>query len=176
MRAAADKTLSAGPAGPAQRTWREGSLASTYARDTPEAMSEENVEIVRRLWEELQAGLERGDPGEWFDPEAVADDFEWIVSTPLDGRSVWRGREGFVEFMLTWTEQFDDWSIRVERWIDAGEDRVVALTRQTATGKGSRVPVELNLGQVWEFEAGRVARAWGYLDHKEALEAAGLRE
>ena len=24
-----DKTLSAGPAGPAQRTWREGSLAST---------------------------------------------------------------------------------------------------------------------------------------------------
>jgi ketosteroid isomerase-like protein len=139
-------------------------------------MSEENVEIVRRLWEEFQAGLERGDPGAWFDPEAVADDFEWIVSTPLDGRSVWRGREGFVEFMLTWTEQFDDWSIRVERWIDAGKDRVVALTRQTATGKGSGVPVELNLGQVWEFEAGRVARAWGYLDHKEALEAAGMSE
>jgi ketosteroid isomerase-like protein len=139
-------------------------------------MSEENVEIAQRLWEEFQAGLERGDPGAWFDPEAVADDFEWIVSTPLDGRSVWRGREGFVEFMRTWTEQFDDWSIRVERWIDAGEDRVVALTHQTATGKGSGVPVELNLGQVWEFEAGRVARTRAYLDHKEALEAAGLRE
>ena len=97
-------------------------------------------------------------------------------ATPLDGRYVWRGREGFVEFLRTWTEQFDDWSIRVERWIDAGEDRVVALTRQTATGKGSGVPVELNLGQVWEFEAGRVARARLYLDHKDALEAAGLSE
>ena len=139
-------------------------------------MSQENVEIVRRLWQDFQAGLERGDPGAWFDREAVADDLEWIVSTPLDGRYVWRGREGFVEFLRTWTEQFDDWSIRVERWIDAGEDRVVALTRQTATGKGSGVPVELNLGQVWEFEAGRVARARLYLDHKDALEAAGLSE
>ena len=139
-------------------------------------MSQENVEIAQRLWEKFQAGLERGDPGAWFDPEAVADDFEWIVSTPLNGRSVWPGREGFVEFIRTWTEQFEDWSIWVERWIDAGEDRVVALTRQTATGKGSRVPVELSLGQVWEFEAGRLARAWAYLDHKDALEAAGLRE
>jgi ketosteroid isomerase-like protein len=139
-------------------------------------MSEENVEIGQRLWEEFQAGLERGDPGAWFDSEAVADDFEWIVPTPIDGRSVWRGRKGFVEFIRTWTEQFEDWSIRVERWIDAGADRVVALTRQTGTGRGSGVPVELNLGQVWEFEAGRLARTRAYLTHAEALEAAGLRE
>ena len=51
-------------------------------------MSQENVEIVRRLWQDFQAGLERGDPGAWFDREAVADDLEWIVSTPLEeGRS-----------------------------------------------------------------------------------------
>jgi ketosteroid isomerase-like protein len=139
-------------------------------------MSEENVEIMRRLWEKFQAGLDRGDPGAWFDSETVADDFEWIVPTPLDGRTVWLGREGFVEFIRTWTEQFDDWSIWVERWIDAGEDRVVALTRQTATGKESGAPVELNLGQVLEFEAGRVARMRAYLSHAEALEAAGVRE
>ncbi len=139
-------------------------------------MSEENVEIAQRLFEEFQAGLVRGDPGAWFDPEAVADDFEWIVPTPLDGRSVWRGREGFVKFMRTWTEQFEDWSMRVERWIDAGEDRVVALTCQSATGKGSGVPVELNLGQVWEFEAGRVARVRAYFTHAETLEAVGLSE
>jgi hypothetical protein len=67
-------------------------------------------------------------------------------------------REGFVEFIRTWTEQFENWSIRVESWIDAGENRVVALTHQSATGRGSGVPVELNLGQVWEWEAGRLAR------------------
>jgi ketosteroid isomerase-like protein len=139
-------------------------------------MSQENVEIVQQLFDQFQAGLERDDPGSWFDPDLVAEDFEWIVPTPLDGRSVWRGREGFVEFLRTWTEQFDDWRIQVERWIDAGHNRVIALTRQTATGKGSGVPVELNLGQVWEFEAGRVARVRAYLSHAEALEAAGRRE
>jgi ketosteroid isomerase-like protein len=136
----------------------------------------QNVELARRLFEEFQSGLDRDDPGGWFDPEFVADDYEWIVPTPLDGKSLWRGRDGFVEFMRTWTEQFEDWSIRVERWIDAGEDRVVALTRQSATGKGSGVPVELGLGQVWEFGAGRLARVRAYLTHAEALEAAGLRE
>jgi ketosteroid isomerase-like protein len=89
-------------------------------------MSEENVEIVRRVFEEFQAGMERGDPGALFDSETVADDYEWITDAPLDGRSVRRGREGFVEFMRTWTEEFEDWSIQVERWIDAGDDRVVA--------------------------------------------------
>jgi ketosteroid isomerase-like protein len=140
-------------------------------------VSREEVEIARRVFEEFQAAMERGDPGAWFDSVAIADDCEWIIPPPgLDGRSVWRGREEFVEFVRTWIEDFEDWSIRVERWIDAGDDRVVAITRQTATGKGSRVPVEMNLSQVVELEGGRVARVRNYLSHVEALEAAGLRE
>jgi len=134
-----------------------------------------NVELARQLFDEFQAGLDRGDPGALFDSKLVAGDCEWILPTPLDGRSVWRGRDGFVAFIRTWTEQFDDWSIRIERWVDAGDDRVVALTRQSATGKGSGVPVELNLGQVWEFDAGRLARV-SYVTHAEALTAAELRE
>jgi ketosteroid isomerase-like protein len=120
--------------------------------------------------------MERGDPGGGLDPEAFAEDFEWIVPTPLDGRSVWHGREGFIEFTRLWTEQFEHWSIWIERVIDAGEDRVVVLTRQSATGKGSGVPVELSLGQVWELEAGRVVQLRNYFGHAEALEAAGLSE
>jgi ketosteroid isomerase-like protein len=139
-------------------------------------MSEENVEIMRRLFEEFQAGMGRGDPGALFDSETVADDYEFILAVPLEGRSVWRGREGFVEFMRAWTEDFEDWSVRVERWIDAGDDRVVALTHQSGTGKGSGVPVELNLGVVSELKDGRVVRMRNYLTHAEALEAAGLSE
>ena len=139
-------------------------------------MSRENVEITRRLWQEFQAGMERGDPGAWLDSEAVADDFEWVMATPLEGKSVWRGREEYVEFIRTWTDEFQDWSIRVERLIDAGDDRVVALIRQSAMGKASGVPVELNMGQVSEFEDGRLIRVRNYLSHAEALEAAGLSE
>ena len=139
-------------------------------------MSEESVVTVRRVFEEFQAAMERGDPDAWFDSEAVSDDFEWILPAGLDWRSVWRGREEFVEFMRTWTAEFEGWSIRIDRLIDAGDDRVVAFTHQSATGRGSGVPVELNLGQVYELEDGRLIRARNYLSHAEALEAVGLSE
>jgi ketosteroid isomerase-like protein len=141
-------------------------------------MSEENVEVVRRAYESFQAGLERGDPGAPFDLGLLADDSEWIIETdaPIVGRRVWRGREGFLEFMRTWTEQFDDWSFQVERLVDVGDDRVVALTHQSATGRESGVPVELNVGEVWEFEEGRLVRVRNYRSQAEALEAARLSE
>jgi ketosteroid isomerase-like protein len=139
-------------------------------------MSEENVEIVRRQIEGFQAGMERGDPGAVFDAGTVAADAEWIVREGMDGRTVWTGREEFVQFIRTWTEEFESWSIQVERLIDAGEDRVVALTHQSGTGKGSGVPVELDLGLIYELKDGRVIRITNYLTHAEALEAAAPRE
>ena len=84
-------------------------------------MSEENLEIVRRLWENFQAGMERGDPGASFDSELVAEDSEWITVDEFEGQRVWRGREGFVDFIRTWTAEFDDWSIRLERRMAARE-------------------------------------------------------
>jgi ketosteroid isomerase-like protein len=139
-------------------------------------MSEENVEVVHRAWEAFQGAMDRGDPGAFFDSGLLAEDFEWVTTVALEGRSVWCGREGFVEFIRTWTAEFDDWSIRVERLIDVGEDRVVSLTVQTATGKESGVPVDMHIGQVVEVEDGRQVRITNYLTHAEALEAAGLSE
>ena len=101
---------------------------------------------------------------------------EWILAEPLDGRSIWRGREEYGEFIRTWTDQFDDWSIRAEELIDAGYDKVVVLTHQTATGRESRVPVELKLWQVADIKDGRLIRIRIYFTAKDALEAAGLRE
>jgi ketosteroid isomerase-like protein len=139
-------------------------------------MSEENVELVRRLIGEWFAGLERGDPGAPFDTGGVADDFEWIVPEPLPDRLVFRGREGFLEWFRTWTGEFENWSVQTERLIDVGHNRVVALTHQSGIGKLSGVPVELNIGMVWELKNGGVVRIRNYLTHTEALEAAGLSE
>src|SRR6187200_258430 len=100
-------------------------------------MSRENVELVRRLWEQFERGIGGGDPGAWIDSETVAEDFEWVLSEPLDGRTSWRGREEYVDFVRTWTAQFDDWAIRAERFIDAGDDQVVIRSHQTATGRES---------------------------------------
>jgi ketosteroid isomerase-like protein len=140
-------------------------------------MSQANVEIVRRVYEDWWAGLERDDPGAVFDSEAVADDAEFTVEGGmLDGRSVWRGREEYVEWFRSWTGEFEDWSLRVERLIDAGHDRVVALTHQSGTGRESGAPVEFKVGGVWELRDGRVVRLRSYFSHADALEAAGLRD
>jgi len=147
------------------------------SRDTARAMSEENVMIVRRAFEAFNAALERGDPGALFESGTVAEDLEWVPFPGLPGHpQSYRGRDGFVAFMRTWTEDFEGWSIEYERLIEAPDNRVVALTHQWATGKGSGVPVELRFGVVFEIEDGRVIRARNFPDFVEALEAAGLSE
>jgi ketosteroid isomerase-like protein len=138
-------------------------------------MSQENVEIVRRTIEAFEAGAEHGDFSAAWETGVVAEDVEWIAFAELEQRS-FRGREGFVEFMRGWTEDFEGWSAHLERLIDAGNDRVVAFYRQTATGKGSGVPVEQDYALVYELEGGQLVRMRAYLDRAEALEAAGLRE
>ena len=141
-------------------------------------MSRENVEIARRVSEVFVAAVQHGDPGAVFDTDALADDAEW-VTFGFPASEEWhvvRGREEFVEWFGTWTEDFQDWSMRIERVVDAGGDRVVVLTHQSATGKASGVPVELDSGTVWELKDGRMIRGIVYGSHAEALEAAGLSE
>jgi hypothetical protein len=58
--------------------------------------------------------------------------------------------------------------------IDAGEDRVVGAFRQTAHGKASGVPVEVEYFQVFELKYGQLIRTCLFLDREEALKAAGL--
>src|SRR5262245_2603122 len=139
-------------------------------------MSEENVEIVRQNFENFHAGVERGDPGAFFDSEHVPDDFEFVMPEGAMGiKPVLRGREDWLEFWGTWTEDFEDWSQRVEQLIDA-DDRVIALTRQSAIGKTSGAHVELELGQVFEFEEGRLILGRFIIGYAETLEAVGLSE
>jgi ketosteroid isomerase-like protein len=140
-------------------------------------MSEENVKIVRRNFEAFQAGLAAGNPAAAIDAGLTAPDAEWIMPPSTPGfRHVYKGRDEFVDFMSTWTEDFEDFSIELERVIDAGDDRVVGLFHQRGIGKGSGAPVELHTALVYELQDGQIVRMRNYLDPKEALEAAGLRE
>jgi ketosteroid isomerase-like protein len=142
-------------------------------------MSEENVEIVRRFFEAFNAGWERGAPATLFDSGTVAEDLEWMPFPGLLGHpQSYRGRDGFLAFMRTWTEDFEGWSVAYERLIEAPDDRVAVLTLQSATGKTSGVPVEQHFGMVFELEGkgARVIRVRNFPEFAEALKAAGLSE
>jgi ketosteroid isomerase-like protein len=139
-------------------------------------MSEENVEIVRQVNEAFQRALEGDDPGAAFDTGLLADDWEWVLANAFEGKSVWTGRQEYVEFLRAWTSEFEHYSIRFEQLIDAGDDRVVIIYRQRGTGKGSGIPVEMHGGMISELQDGRVIRTTNYPDPADALEAVGLRE
>jgi ketosteroid isomerase-like protein len=139
-------------------------------------MSEENVEIVRRALEILQKVAEHGDPDEWFDSEILSGDIEWIPTSSFPGPKSYRGRDGVVEYMRTWSEEFESWSLEIERLIDAPGDRVVALLHQRAIGKGSGAPVEMHLAAIHDLEGGRVTRIQNFINPADALDAAGVTE
>ena len=121
-------------------------------------MSQENVEIVRRVDDAFLTGYERGDFTRGFATGLMAEDYELIVAAEVPERRSYRGREGVVEFAQMWTEDFERFSMQRQELIDAGDDRVFASYRQSAIGKGSGVPTEVEYFSVFEVEAGLVVR------------------
>jgi ketosteroid isomerase-like protein len=132
-------------------------------------MSQENVEIVRRAFEHFIATGE-------FLAENYDDDFVWDMSTfrGWPDRQTYPGAEGAVEFNADWTEAWDDLRFEVEDYVDAGDDRVVAIVRQQGRSKTSGVVVDMHFAQVFTIRDGLHHRMQMYASPSEALEAVGL--
>jgi ketosteroid isomerase-like protein len=141
-------------------------------------MSQENVEIVRRLYSLRPdaAGVVRGD----YD-NAFVDNFHPDVeivppsSYPDTPESGYRGPEGMLRWFQQLDEIWDDWRFEAERFLDAG-DRVVAFVRVSGSAKQSGAALTISTAHVLTLRDGRVTRVDVFLDRPEALEAAGLRE
>ena len=135
-------------------------------------MSQANVEAFKR-------GLEAGNRGdvetllEELDPEV-----EWhsALHALLGGeQTVFRGHDGVREMLRDLNDAFSEIHIEISEIRDLG-DRLVAIGRNRARGKGSGAETETPLALVTEFKNGKTISVRGYLDPKQALEAAGLRE
>jgi ketosteroid isomerase-like protein len=133
-------------------------------------MSQENVEIVRRVLEAVAAG-DRDRVIAFADPDCVVDAtrnvFNPATYVGIDGV-----RQLFAGMDQTWAEM----QVEPHEFVDGG-DLVVVIGRLVGKGKGSGVNVERFNGQVWTLRKGLVVRLEiGYTDREAALEAAGLRE
>jgi ketosteroid isomerase-like protein len=130
-------------------------------------MSQENVEIVRRIYAEF----ERGNfwVGEFFDP-----DVRIVWSDPMFARSA--ESRGLQELTGSLKEFFDAWdgmTATAERIIDVGE-QVVVVAVWRGSGKTSGIDLERRQGLVWTIRNGKAIDVVTYDDPAEALEAAGL--
>src|SRR4051794_16917036 len=111
-------------------------------------MSAENVEAVRSAYERFAATGE-------FVREVVTNDFVWDMSH-FEGwpeQQVYEGADGAQAFVETWAEAWDDWELKVDELLDAG-DKVVALASQRARSKVAGMPVEMFFAQVWTMRDG----------------------
>ena len=127
-------------------------------------MSEENVELVRRIherWdrEESMRGL-------------VAKDIEYVNPGYAVEPGTRIGRGGFRSVR----ETYPDFRFHVDRYVDAGNDQVVVLGRYRASGGASGIELEGDHGYVWTIRDGVAVRFQWFQSHAEALSAAGVDE
>jgi ketosteroid isomerase-like protein len=131
-------------------------------------MSEENVELV-------QSWLSRWNAGERSFADQIHPDAEILDRGLMEGRLL-RGREGARRLFREIDEQFDEWTLTMEEWRDAG-DYVVALGQVRMHGRKSGITFDQPAGWLAEIRDGQIFRLENFLDDpKDALEAAGLRE
>jgi ketosteroid isomerase-like protein len=89
---------------------------------------------------------------------------------------VYQGVEGLRAGFLDWLEPWGGYDAGVEDVIDAGEGRVVVLTRDHARPKGTDTEVSFLGAPVWTVRDGQVARIEFYWNRDEGLAAAGLAD
>ncbi len=131
-------------------------------------MSQENVEVVRRLWDRWEAD----------DLDGMLETLSDEVVTHWRGGAedrTYHGKEGYLELAASWGEEFADWKATAEEFIEAG-DRVLVRNHQSGRGEVSGVAVEMEAWFVYEVGHGKIVRQTYYRNRDEALDAVGLSE
>ncbi len=134
-------------------------------------MTQENVEVVREVYDEWALGNMRAGV-ELFDASVAFESF----MPDADERVSVTGVEEVELFMREFLAQWRDFRIVGDEFLPAGDDMVFVAGHQTATGRESGIAVNDSLHSVWTFRQGVVVRLLFDRDRREALDAAGLPE
>jgi uncharacterized protein len=118
---------------------------------TAQAMSEENVEIVRRFYR-AWAGHEFPGPIELMDPE-----IDYINPAGAVEPGTRRGRTAFGAAVEKVFEGWGTWEMEPEQFTAVG-DRVAVVVRYRARGRASGVEVEGRESALWTLRDGNPSR------------------
>ena len=126
----------------------------------------ENVETVRRgfmalLNDDWPTALAT------LDPDVEVRDFD------IPDAGVYRGHEGFREWLSNWDESWEEWRPEDIEFRPGGADTVIALFKMITKGKGSGIEVERRDAIVYRLRGAKIVRTEYFNDQGKALEAAG---
>jgi ketosteroid isomerase-like protein len=153
------------------------SVARGPFRDTATPVSEENIALVRRSYEVINAIGRTGE--EFVDPEEIAPDlwarfapdFELHSRPDVPDSTLYRGREATKDFFRMLQETWAELRWEPREFIDLGH-AVVVETTITAVGRGSDLRIEADETDVFWFRDREIVRLQGFPTKEEALEAA----
>jgi ketosteroid isomerase-like protein len=132
-------------------------------------MSQENVEVVRRILADWATGDFAAPVGD-YDPNIVL-----VVRPAFADHGVFLGPDGVRDYMRGFLAQWERYAIQ-EQEVKAVGDTVLARVVQRGRGKASGVDSEMPSFVLFTFRAARIVRMEFVRDENEALKAAGLRE
>jgi ketosteroid isomerase-like protein len=132
-------------------------------------MSQENVDIARRAYEQFIAG-DMEPVLDLFSPDAkLADSGGLGIEGTAAGTRT--GPAGFMRATEETREAFDEYTVEPLEFIDAG-DAVVVDARMSGRGRASGLSVDTRVAHLWVFREGKIVRGEVYRTTEEALDAA----
>jgi ketosteroid isomerase-like protein len=132
-------------------------------------MSEDNIEVVKRGFEALDAG------GVEAMIELLDPDFEATVPPDLSVEpDTYRGHDGMRRYFAAF-DGLEDVRFEFVEGVPAG-DKVVVTMMLRAKGTDTGIPVEQLAHQVWTIRNGKATRVEAFARKSDALRAAGLED
>jgi uncharacterized protein (TIGR02246 family) len=142
-------------------------MGSELFRDTPFAMSQENVEVVRAAYEAWNRGDLTGAL------EHTRSDVRFVQDSRIPGAVDLSGREAVHSWLASFYETWEEFQVTPDR-VEAVDDRILVLATIRAKGRMSEAEVEQRIGHVLTVRDGQTVEWRSYADANDALKAVGL--
>ncbi len=129
-------------------------------------MAGENLEIVRRAFEDLRSGEYEG--GVWDPDVEVINAAGWVIETS------YRGHEGLHRWWDDLAEAFGDFSVELDDAQEVDGERVLTTQRFVGRFRATEIPFDGAWASILTIRDGKVVRAEGFLSKRRAMRAAGM--
>jgi ketosteroid isomerase-like protein len=135
-------------------------------------MSQENVEVCKRVWEAVGIRRDTESALRYTDPEA---ELNSAIIGGAEGNT-YRGHDGIRQWIAESDAAFEELRpLEPVEYRDLG-DRVLILGHFHARGRESGVEIDSPIAWLMTLRGGKLVRGEGFLNWADALEAAGLSE
>jgi ketosteroid isomerase-like protein len=91
----------------------------------------------------------------------------------ISGRA-YLGHDGVLQYLDDVESAWEDWTVEVERIVEAEDGRVVIVMTMHARGRGSGVTLAAHTAHIWTLKDGRLFRNQPYREPEQALRDVGL--